>query len=62
MQSSVGFAVVPLAFDGDVDNKVSESHYSDETSCIAGAHRQMMSSDYIDVHLDVHYNCFDDYS
>jgi hypothetical protein len=48
--------VVPLAFDWDVDDTVSESHCSDGTSCIAGA-RQTMSFDYIDVHLHVLDNC-----
>lgn len=41
------FAVVPWAFDGDVDDKVSESHWSG-ASCMAGD-RDPMSSDYIDV-------------
>ena len=35
MHSDDDFAVVPWAFDGDADDKVSESHCSDGTNCIA---------------------------
>lgn len=38
----------PWAFDGDADDKVSESHCSDGTNCIAGVGGPMMSFDYID--------------
>jgi hypothetical protein len=46
--SADGFAVVPWAFDGDADDKVSESHCSGETSCTTVADRAM-SFDYNDV-------------
>lgn len=49
-----------MAFDGDADDRASESHCSDGTSCIAGV-RQTMSSDYIGVR-GVRHNCSDDYS
>ena len=35
MHSDDDFAVVPWAFDGDADDKISESHCSDGTNCIA---------------------------
>lgn len=47
-----GFAVVvPMAFDEDVDDKVSESHCSGGTSCIADADPMNSDSGYTDVHL-----------
>lgn len=57
----VGFAVVLWAFDEDVDDKVSESHCNDGTSCMAGVLDLKTNSDYIDV-PSVLGNCSDYYS